>query len=321
MTSPTNPAESSDGAAEVAEAAEDCTLWLGDSRELLRNVPDHSVDVICTDPPYNLGTYSRGNIKMSWRSDFNNDVAAWDQTSFEPVEWLAEFQRVLKPTGNIFAFTSYNLLGRWHEVFDPAFDTFQFMVWHKTNPAPKLYRAGFLNSCELIVVTWNGGHKWNFGRQNEMHNFIESPICGGRERLRNPKHPTQKPLAVLRRLLELSSDTGDLVLDPFMGVGSTGVAALELGRKFVGMELDPEYFHAAEARIASTTRPIALGATEEKRGRREETPRGRGRGETDTLFGGIPDRPTAATAPEADGRLAPLLPLRGRLHLADYLAE
>ena len=106
---------------------EDVTTWQGDSRELLARVPDHSVDLICTDPPYNLGGYSTGNIKMAWRSDFNNDVAAWDQITFEPSDWLEEFRRVLKPTGTIFAFTSYNMLGRWHEVFDPAFDTFQFM--------------------------------------------------------------------------------------------------------------------------------------------------------------------------------------------------
>lgn len=236
----------------------DCTMWNGDSRELLDRIPDHSIDLICTDPPYNLGMYTTGNIKMSWRSDFNNDIAAWDQDPFDPGEWLVPFQRVLKPTGTIFAFTSYNLLGHWHEVFDPAFDTFQFIVWHKTNPAPKLRRAGFLNSCELIVAAWNKGHVWNFTRQRDMHNFIESPACGGNERLKNPKHPTQKPVRVLRWLIELGSNPGDLVLDPFMGVGSTGVAALELDRRFIGIELDPTYFEAAERRIAATTLPLPL---------------------------------------------------------------
>ncbi len=85
-----------------------------------------------------------------------------------------------------------------------------------------------------------------------MHNFIESPVCAGRERLREPKHPTQKPLAVLRRLVELASRPGDLILDPFAGVGSTGVAALELGRRFVGFELDPVYAAAAQARLEAT---------------------------------------------------------------------
>lgn len=228
-------------------------LILGDSSEQIKNIPDQSIDLILTDPPYNLGRYSTGNIKMSWRKEFNNDVAEWDTTTFNPAEWLDEFKRILKPTGTIFAFTSYNLIGQWHLVFDPVFDTFQFIVWHKTNPPPKLRRAGFLNSCELIVCVWNKGHTWNFTKQKDMHNFIESPICMGRERLKNPVHPTQKPIKVLSRLVKLATNPGDLVFDPFMGVGSSGVAALQLDRRFAGIEIDPVYFRAAEKRIEAAT--------------------------------------------------------------------
>lgn len=224
-----------------------------DSFERIKQVPDHSIDVILTDPPYNLGTYSTGNIKMGWRADFNNDIAAWDQETFDPAAWVGEFQRILKPTGNIFAFTSYNLLGGWHQAFDPVFDTFQFMVWHKTNPAPKLRRAGFLNSCELIVCLWNKGHTWNFGKQNEMHNFIETPICMGHERLKSPKHPTQKPVRVLEHLLKLGSKEGDLIFDPFMGVGSTGVAALNLRRRFLGFEKDANYVVGSIPRLEAAS--------------------------------------------------------------------
>jgi site-specific DNA-methyltransferase (adenine-specific)/modification methylase len=203
---------------------------------------------------------------MSWRADFNNDIAAWDQETFSPRAWLAEFKRVLKPTGNLFAFTSYNLLGEWHSAFDPEFDTFQFMVWHKKNPAPKLRRAGFLNSCELIVCVWNKGHAWNFGKQSEMHNFIETPICMGKERLKNPKHPTQKPVRVLEHLLKLGSKEGDLVFDPFMGVGSSGVAALNMKRRFLGFENEPTYVKAAGQRFRDvcgmTVMPIKRGESQ-----------------------------------------------------------
>src|SRR3977135_3178945 len=133
-------------------------LLNADSKQYIKEIPSHSVDLILTDPPYNLNGYSTGNIKLSWRKDINNDVAEWDGVDFNPHEWASEFVRILKPTGNIFAFTSYNLLGKWHEAFDSLFDTFQFMVWHKTNPTPKFRRAGFLNSCELIVCMWNKGH-------------------------------------------------------------------------------------------------------------------------------------------------------------------
>lgn len=228
-------------------------LILGDSAKHIKSIPDKSVDLILTDPPYNLGRYSTGNIKMSWRKDFNNDVAGWDNTVFNPAEWLEDFVRILKPTGTIFAFTSYNLLGQWHQAFDPIFDTFQFIVWHKTNPPPKLRRAGFLNSCELIICAWNKGHTWNFTNQKDMHNFIESSICMGKERLKNPVHPTQKPIKVLSPLIKLATHPGDLVFDPFMGVGSTGVAALQLNRRFTGIEVDPLYFEAAEKRINMVT--------------------------------------------------------------------
>ena len=226
-------------------------IYNGDSKTILSEIPSGSIDLILTDPPYNLSSYSTGNLSFSWRKELNNDLADWDKIKFEPKEWLLEFKRVIKNTGNIFVFTSYNLLGKWHEAFDPEFDSFQYMVWHKTNPAPKVRRAGFLNSCELIVCMWNKSHTWNFTKLSEMHNFIETSICMGKERVKKPVQPTQKPIKVLQHILRIASNRGDTVLDPFMGVGSTGVAALALGRKFIGIEIDKDYFIAAKERIGS----------------------------------------------------------------------
>jgi len=226
------------------------TLQQGNCRELLAALPEQSVDLLLTDPPYNLSPYSTGNMQFKWRAAINNDLAAWDR-EFDPAEYREAFLRVLKPTGNLMAFCSYNLLGRWHEIFDPLFDTFQLFVWHKSNPVPKIRRQGFLNSCELIVCLWNKGHCWNFGRQRDMHNFYEGPICMGPERVKAPKHPAQKPVRLLKHLIGIASCPGDLVLDPFMGVGSTGVAALELGRRFTGMELNSDYFAAAQERLTA----------------------------------------------------------------------
>ncbi len=229
-----------------------------DAREKIKNIPTASVDLILTDPPYNLSSYSTGNMKFSWRKEINNDLADWDNTDFHPYEWLEEFKRVFKPTGNIFCFCSYNLIGKWHETFDPEFDTFQFMVWHKTNPVPKFRKAGFLNSYELIVCMWNKKHKWNFGKQSEMHNFIESPICMGTERVKHPSHPTQKPVRILQHIIRIATDPDDVVFDPFMGVGSTGVAALKLERNFVGIEVDTAYFTIAEKRLNLTNNQSRL---------------------------------------------------------------
>lgn len=220
-----------------------------DSRDIIKRIPDNSIDFILTDPPYNLGQHSTGNIPLPGRTAMNNDVAEWDMIDFNPEEWADEFIRILKPTGNLFIFTSYNQLGRWYNSLDHKFDTSNFMIWHKTNPAPKIFKAGFLNSCEMIFTCWNKKHTWNFISQAEMHNFIESSICMKPERLSNPKHPAQKPVAILKKMIEIASNENDIVFDPFMGVGSTGVAALDLNRRFIGVELDDSYFDAAKKRI------------------------------------------------------------------------
>ena len=226
-------------------------LSCGDSRELIKTIPDSSIDLLFTDPPYNLAKYSTGNIDLPGRAPMNNDLAEWDLIDFAPEEWTEDFLRVLKPNGNLFIFTSYNQIGKWHKELDDKFDTSQFMIWHKTNPAPKIFKSGFLNSCEMIFCCWNKGHTWNFISQKEMHNFIESPICMSPERVKNPKHPAQKPLKVLKKIIEIASNENDVVFDPFMGVGSIGVAAKELKRSFIGFELDGNYFESAKNRIIS----------------------------------------------------------------------
>lgn len=216
----------------------------GDSKELLKTIKTHSINLILTDPPYNIAKYSTGNIPLPNRSAINNNIAKWDEKPFNPSEWADEFIRILKPTGNLFIFTSYNQIGEWHKCLDDKFDTTQFMIWHKTNPAPKIFKAGFLNSCEMIFCCWNKNHSWNFLSQKEMHNFIETPICMSPERLKDPKHPAQKPLTVLKKIISIASNTNDLILDPFMGVGSTGIAARLLNRRFIGFEINKDYYKA-----------------------------------------------------------------------------
>lgn len=231
----------------------DYLLINDDCFSILQTIPDNSIDLILTDPPYNIAKYSTGNIKFDWRSDINNDLAEWDLTELQPKDLLNEFKRILKPSGNIFIFCSYNIIGEYHKVFDPEFDTFQFMVWHKTNPVPNFRKSSFLNSCELIVSCWNKGHTWNFTNQKDMHNFIESSICMGTERVKDENgknlHPTQKPVAVLEKIIKIASNKNDLILDCFNGVGSTGVAALKNNRRYIGIEIDKTYINATEKRL------------------------------------------------------------------------
>lgn len=231
----------------------DYLLINDDCFSVLKNIPDHSVDLILTDPPYNIAKYSTGNMKFNWRSEINNDLAEWDLSELNPKDLIGEFKRVLKPNGNIFIFCSYNIIGEYHKAFDPEFDTFQFMVWHKTNPVPNFRKSSFLNSCELIVSCWNKGHTWNFTNQRDMHNFIENSICMGSERVKNKDgkslHPTQKPVAILEKIVKIASNENDLVLDCFNGVGSTGVASLKNNRRYLGIEIDKTYMDATEQRL------------------------------------------------------------------------
>lgn len=231
----------------------DYLLINDDCFSVLKNIPDHSVDLILTDPPYNIAKYSTGNMKFNWRSEINNDLAEWDLSELNPKDLIGEFKRVLKPNGNIFIFCSYNIIGEYHKAFDPEFDTFQFMVWHKTNPVPNFRKSSFLNSCELIVSCWNKGHTWNFTNQRDMHNFIENSICMGSERVKNKNgkslHPTQKPVAILEKIVKIASNENDLVLDCFNGVGSTGVASLKNNRRYLGIEIDKTYMDATEQRL------------------------------------------------------------------------
>jgi len=217
--------------------------------EYMKDIPDKSVDLILTDPPYNIAKYSTGNIYLEGRSAINNDLGAWDLKNINPQNFVKDFKRILKPNGNIFIFSGYNLLGKYHQAFDSEFDTYTLFAWHKTNPTPKIYKNGFLNSLEFMVCLWNKKHKWNFSSQNEMHNYFECPICMGNERLKNPKHPCQKPLKLLKHLIKIASNEGDVIFDPFMGVGSTGIAACELKRKFIGVEIEMKFFNAAKERM------------------------------------------------------------------------
>ena len=214
-----------------------------------KGIPNKCIDLILTDPPYNIAKYSTGNIELPNRTPLNNDIASWDKVEVNPEEYVESFKRILKPKGNIFVFTTYNSIGKWHAAFDKQFDTTQFMIWHKTNPAPNIYKKGFLNSCEMIICFWNKGHTWNFTDQKNMHNFIESPICMGTERLKNPKHPAQKPVQILKHIIRIASNPNDVVFDPFMGVASSAIASLELNRIFYGCEINKSYYNAGVNRV------------------------------------------------------------------------
>ena len=224
-------------------------LILGDCLEEMKKIPDKSIDLVLTDVPYNLGEVNPNLIKFKNRENMNKaNVDKWNK-DFDPTAFLPEAKRILKEKGNIFIYTSHRNFGDYFKWLDKNFARVFFGVWHKTNPVPQVRKVSFLSSLELFICAWNTPHKWNFSYQTEMHNFIEAPICSGNVRT---EHSAQKPVLIMKHIIEKASNKDNTILDPFMGSGTTGVACKELGRNFIGIEIEPKYFEIAQRRINQT---------------------------------------------------------------------
>ena len=244
----------------------------GETIEELKNLPDNSVDLVFADPPYNLqldqNLYRPNNSKVDAVDD------EWDRfESFEEYDkfshaWLKEAQRVLKPTGTIWVIGSYhNIFRIGYHIQNLNFWLLNDVVWRKNNPMPNFKGTRFTNAHEtLIWASKSEKSKYTFNYQSlkclnddlQMRSNWELPICNGSERLKkNGKkvHSTQKPEALLHRILLATSNKNDLVLDPFLGSGTTATVAKKLGRNYYGIEKEKTYFNAAEQRLKKT-KPI-----------------------------------------------------------------
>lgn len=240
----------------------------GDCIERMNSLPEGSVDLIFADPPYNLQL--RGDLHRPDNSKVDAVDNAWDQfSSFGAYdkfthEWLKAAQRILKPNGAIWVIGSYhNVFRMGAELQNQGFWILNDVVWRKSNPMPNFRGKRLTNAHEtLIWASKSEGAKYTFNYEalkalNEgiqMRSDWVIPICTGHERLKNENgdkaHPTQKPEALLHRLLLATTNPGDVVLDPFFGTGTTGAVAKMLGRDFIGIEREAEYREVAEKRIA-----------------------------------------------------------------------
>lgn len=219
----------------------------GDALEVLKGMPDECVDLVLTDPPYNLKGV--GNLKQKGDLQETN-FGEWDK-DFTPKKLLSECRRVLKSEGSVVIFCSDRLLLDYYPLLRNEWNYKATITWHKTNPAPSFRKVNYISSCEFILWAVNKrlekcDYTFNFSQQKDMHNFVETPICGGKERT---EHPTQKPLILISKLLRVHSNRGDLVLDPFLGSGTTAVAAKQLDRNFIGIEINPNYCEIARGRL------------------------------------------------------------------------
>jgi len=240
----------------------------GDCIQVLKELPDNSVDLIFADPPYNLQLQGELWRPNQTKVDAVNDE--WDKfNSFEDYdkfsqEWLKECRRVLKENGTIWVIGSYHNIFRIGKIMqDVGFWILNDIIWIKTNPMPNFKGTRFNNAHEtLIWASKNKDSRYTF-HYKTMKAFNDDlqlrsdwyiPICNGRERIRvngEKAHSTQKPEALLYRIIISTSNPNDIVLDPFMGSGTTGAIAKKLGRNFIGIEKEEFYIKIANERIAN----------------------------------------------------------------------
>ena len=234
-------------------------LALGDAIEKLQELPNASVDFIITDPPYNLGLFmKKRGTNMNKLRNGHFAASGWDDLEFnlwtEQMDTLfKECHRVLKKKGNLIMFMSIIKVETLIDLGqNNGFYYKTVGVWHKTNPLPRNMNLQFINSTETWIYMINDGTTGTFNNEGKaIHDFIETATISNKER-KFGKHPTQKPIGLLNHFIKLLSNEGDVVLDPFMGSGSSGVSCKILNRKFIGIEINTDYFELSKKRIIST---------------------------------------------------------------------
>ncbi|WP_304502360.1 site-specific DNA-methyltransferase [Aurantimonas sp. VKM B-3413] len=268
-------------------------LWLdkilkGHCVSQMEALPEKSVDAIFADPPYNLQL--AGDLTRPDQSRVDAVDDAWDQfESFAAYDaftraWLLAARRVLKPNGTIWVIGSYHNIFRVGAAMqDLGFWILNDVVWRKTNPMPNFRGRRFQNAHETMIWASRDanakGYTFNYEAMKAANEDVQMrsdwlfPICSGGERLKDEAgrkaHPTQKPEALLARVLLSSTKPGDVVLDPFFGTGTTGAVAKRLGRHFVGIEREDDYIAHAQARI-DAVEPFGTEALAHFAGKRAE---------------------------------------------------
>lgn len=257
----------------------------GECVEVMKSLPDESVDLVFADPPYNLqlgGDLHRpDNSKVSAVDNDWDQIGGFDDYDLFTWGWMEEARRVLKPNGAIWVIGSYHNIFRVGGILqDAGFWVLNDIIWRKTNPMPNFKGTRFTNAHETLI--WAAKSKearptFNYAAMKALNDGVQMrsdwtlPICSGGERLKGADgkkaHPTQKPEALLHRVLLSTTNPGDIVLDPFFGTGTTGAAAKRLGRHFIGIERDPDYLEVAQQRLAAIIPASreALSVTQSKR--------------------------------------------------------
>ena len=238
----------------------------GNCIEIMSNMPKEKVHLILTDPPYNA---SNGGVNLPDNKTggaYYKVNEKWDKFSYEDYmnftkKWIDEADKILVPNGSIMICGSLHNIG---EVIialkEKKYKFINLITWKKTNPMPSITKRTLTHSTEFIVwfakgkgwkFSYNKMKKYSYGKQ--LRDVWEFPICQGSERIKDKSgkaaHPTQKPLELFKRLIEMTTDERDIVLDPFIGSGTTAIASIQLNRNWIGIDDNKKYINLANKRI------------------------------------------------------------------------
>ena len=234
----------------------DIKIYNQDCILAMKKIADDTVDLVVTDPPYNLGNFMKNrdtNLKKMRDNFFG--AAGWDDMEF--LEWeksmnkfFASAARVVKPGGAMIVFMAIIKVETVIKLAEKhGFYYKTTGIWHKTNPMPRNMNLHFVNSTEAWIYFTYKKKTGTFNNGGALlHDFVETAVASNGER-NYGKHPTQKPECLMQHFVEILSNPGDVVLDPFMGSGTTGVVSKKTGRSVIGVELNEEYFKIAKSRI------------------------------------------------------------------------
>ena len=215
------------------KTVETVTLWHGDCLELMKNIPDGSVDLVLTDPPYGMA------FKSNYRKEKYNEIK-----NDKSLEWLEKYVgecfRILKYNTAVYFFCSWHNVDVFKQAIEKKFKIKNILIWEKNNTSMGDLKASYAPKYEMIIFAHKGRKLLNGFRYADI---IKANRTG------NKLHPTEKPVDLLELFIKNSSDENAVVFDGFMGSGSTGVACVNTNRRFIGIELDEGYFNIAKKRI------------------------------------------------------------------------
>lgn len=224
-------------------------LYLGDAYSLIKELKNKNIKVnhIITDPPYNI---SKKNNFSTLKSPRNGvDFGEWDK-NFDLFTWINDYSEILDDNGSFIIFSSYRYISYIiNQLENNNLDVKDILVWRKSNPMPRNINRRYVQDMEFAVWAVKRNSKWVFNKPKDtpyLRSLFQTSTVSGKERT---KHPTQKSLKLMEDIIEIHTNQKDIILDPFMGTGTTGVASVKLNRAFVGIEAEKSYFEIAQKRM------------------------------------------------------------------------